>query len=235
MSADELNHCRSIRTYFESMDLDRTFFVCFRGQKLGRTPTLDDIDKITIGEYLELVKYIRDTSFTELMIMHALHPFDKQFDDELEFLNPVKHSLFYFRNDDYVSNLTCSQRNVYTCSGDYGDAFVDDLRLAMAKDLVFNDKMEFDSKNDNASHINIRKYDGIWFSDLKLKDVINKYTQQYSELKNVSVDDMKISGILGISNVTGSFRDFKCDGKNLNDVMIEDFLNELKVEFPDCF
>ncbi len=237
MSEDEFNHCRSINRYFESIDLDRTFFICFRGQKLGCTPTPNDIDRLTIEQYPELVDYIGDTSFTELLIMHALHPFDKHFDGEPEFLQPVKHSLFYFRKDDYLSNLTCSQIELYTCSGDCGDSFVDDLRLAMAKDLVFNDKMEFDKRKDKVSNINIRKYDGIWNENIMLKDLIGQYAKEYADLNDLDVEDlMKVINNINVSSrFRGSFSDFKIDGEYLKDVMIEDFLNELKLEFPQAF
>ncbi|MDO5860294.1 hypothetical protein [Methanobrevibacter sp.] len=236
MSENEFNHCRSVRKYFESVDLDRTFFICFRGQKLGCTPNYTDIDKLTLEKYPELVDYIGNMSFTELIVTHALHPFEKCDDGNSEFLSPVKHSLFYFRNDYYLDDLNCTQREVYTCSEDCEDNFVSDLELAMAKDIVFHDKREFEKQKDVISRINIRKYDGIWDDSLDLRDVIAEYTKQYADLKNLSFDDlMKLSNNLIISDSKGAFKDFKCESEQLENVMVNDFINELKLEFPDCF
>lgn len=236
MSENEINHCRSIHKYFESIDLDRTFFICFRGQKLGCAPTPEDIDKLTLDKYPELVDYIGDISFTELIVMHALHSFEKYNDGKSEFLSPVKHSLFYFRNDDYLNKLSCSQRELYTCNEDCDDEFVRELKLAMAKDLVFNDKREFDSRKEIISRINIRKYDGIWDNSIDLRDVLSNYAKEYANLKNLHDGQLlNLSDKVKISNSTGSFADFKCENRQLKDVMVEDFLNELKLEFPDSF
>ena len=60
MTQKEFDTCRSIQKYFNSMDSDRTFYICFRGQKLGCVPTPADIDKLTLQEYPYLVDYIGD-------------------------------------------------------------------------------------------------------------------------------------------------------------------------------
>lgn len=236
MSEKEFDHCRSVRKYFESVDLDRTFFICFRGQKLGCTPNPSDIDKLTLDEYPELVDYIGNMSFTELIVMHALHPFKKCNVEGSEFLSPVKHSLFYFRNDHYLDDLSCSQREVYTCSEDCKDNFVSDLELAMAKDLVFHDKREFEKQKEIISRINIRKYDGLWDDDADLREVMEEYASMYGDLNNLSFEDlMKISNKVYLADSKGSFIDFECENKELKEVMVEDFINELKLEFPESF
>ena len=236
ISDNEISHGRSVRKYFQSMDFDRTFLVCFRGQKLGRSPTHETIDKITLDEYPELVNYIGDISFTELIIMHALHPFEKHKDGEFEFLPPVKHALFYFRDEKFLDSLNESQKELYTGTGAYEDTFVRDLKLAMAKDLIVNDKAEFDSKNEFGSHINIRKYEGIWDDDLSLKEILSKYATEYAKINNLSYDFLiKIINKLDIGDFKGSFTDFKCGDEDLKNVMAEDFFNELKLEFPELF
>ena len=233
MSKDELAQCRSIRKYFESIDMDRTFFICFRGQKLGCAPTYRDVDKMTLDKYPELVDYIGDISFTELMIMHALQPFEKHGECGYECLPPVKHSMFYFRDDKFLDNLNSSQKELYISNGNDEDEFVRDLKLAMAKDLIVSNKAEFDQKYDNA-HINIRKYDGIWDENLNLKDMICQYTKEYADLKNLSYDDlMELVSELNLDDPQGSFIDFKCENKDLKDIIIEDFLYELKLELSD--
>lgn len=236
MSEEEFDTCRSIRRYFTSIDSDRTFYICFRGQKLGCVPTYQDIDKATIQKYPELVDYIGDMSFTELTMVHAINPFEKCEDGETTKLSPVKHSLFYFRDDKYVDELTDSQKEIYTCRPDCDDEFVQDLKLAMAKDFVVNNKREFDELKDNMANINVRKYVGIWDENVDFLDFIKGYTEDYADLKNVSVDELAdFYTKLSFKNTQGGFVDFECENKSLKEVMIEDFINELKLEFPENF
>ena len=235
MSEEEFKTCRSIQKYFNSIDSDRTFYICFRGQKLGCVPTPADIDKMTLDEYPELVDYIGDTSFTELTVMHALHPFEKYDNGNAQSLPPVRHSFFYFRNDDYLNELSDSQKEIYTC-GHCDDEFVQDLKLAMAKDLVFHDKYEFDKLKDNVSNINIRRYDGVWDNNLVLSDLLNKYIEEYVEINDMSIEDLPdYYDNFPILNSKGCFNDFSIDGNSLKDIIIEDFVNELKLEFPQKF
>ena len=235
MTQNEFDTCRSIQKYFNSMDSDRTFYICFRGQKLGCVPTPADIDKLTLQEYPDLVDYIGDTSFTELTVMHALHPFEKCHDGDVQPLSPVKHSMFYFRNDDYLSELSQSQREIYTCKA-CDEEFVHDLKLAMAKDLVFHDKHELDKLKDKISNINIRRYDGIWDGDFDLYGVLNQYCEEYAKMWNKSADDFPdYYGNTIVSSTKGGFSDFECDGVSLKDIIIEDFVHELKLEFPQNF
>lgn len=235
LSDNEINHARSVRKYFQSIDFDRTFLFCFRGQKLGRSPTYECIDKITLDEYPELVDYIGNTSLTELVIMHALHPFEKFRDGEQEFLKPVNHALFYFRDDKFLENLSDSQKVLYTSNGMDEDEFVRDLNLAMAKDLIVNDKIEADS-SESENRICIHKYEGIWDDDLSLMEVLENYTREYAVLNNLSYDFLiRIANKIGVGDFKGSFVDFKCGDEDLKDVMIEDVLRELKLEFPDLF
>lgn len=235
MSEEEFNKCRSVKKYFNTMDSDRTFYICFRGQKLGCVPTPADIDKMTLDEYPELVDYIGDTSFTELTVMHALHPFEKYDQGDVQSLPPVKHSLFYFRNDNYINDLSSSQKEIYTC-GRCDEEFVHDLKLAMAKDLVFHDKREFEKSKDKISSINIRRYDGIWSDDIVLNDVLEKYIEEYLDITGVSSDDLPdYYDKVPVLNSKGCFYDFKFEGQSLKDIIIEDFINELKIEFPQNF
>lgn len=234
ITEEEFNTCRSIRRYFTSIDADRTFYICFRGQKLGCVPTHEDIDKDTIQKYPELVDYIGDMSFTELTVMHAIHPFEKFEDGQIEKLPPVKHSLFYFRDDKYLDELSCTQREIYTCSP--GDEFVQNLKLAMAKDLVVHNKREFDNLENDTANINVRKYAGIWDDNVNFIDFIEGYTEEYADLKDLSVDELAdYYTKLSFTNSHGGFVDFECEGKSLKDMMIEDFINELKLEFPENF
>ena len=236
MSEEEFDTCRSIRRYFTSIDSDRTFYICFRGQKLGCIPTYQDVDKATIQKYPELVDYIGDMSFTELTVMHAIHPFERCENGETKKLSPVKHSLFYFRDDHYIDELSDSQKEIYTCRPDCDDEFVQDLKLAMAKDLVVHNKREFDDLKNNMANINVRKYEGIWDENADFLDIINGYTEAYADLKGVAVDDLaSYYTELSFKDTQGGFLEFECEGKPLKEVMIEDFISELKLEFPENF
>ena len=236
MSEEEFDTCRSIRRYFTSIDSDRTFYICFRGQKLGCIPTYQDVDKATIQKYPELVDYIGDMSFTELTVMHAIHPFERCENGETKKLSPVKPSLFYFRDDHYIDELSDSQKEIYTCRPDCDDEFVQDLKLAMAKDLVVHNKREFDDLKNNMANINVRKYEGIWDENADFLDIINGYTEAYADLKGVAVDDLaSYYTELSFKDTQGGFLEFECEGKPLKEVMIEDFISELKLEFPENF
>ena len=86
------------------------------------------------------------------------------------------------------------------------------------------------------ANINVRRYEGIWDENADFVDIINGYTEEYANLKDVPVD--ALAGYykkLSFKDSQGGFSDFKCEGKSLKDVMIEDFINELKLEFPENF
>lgn len=236
MTEREFNKCRSVNKYFESIDSDRTFYVCFRGQKLGCVPTREDIDRMTLQKYPELVGYIGNISFTELTVMHAIHPFEKCEDGELQRLPPVKHSLFYFRDEHYLDGLSESQQEIYTCRPECDDEFVQDLKLAMAKDLIFHNKQEIDMVKDSISHSNVRKYEGIWYENGDLMDIIENYALEYAKLKNKTVEELpEYYNRFSFNNSKGNFVDFVCEDKSLKEVMMEDFISELRLEFPEKF
>lgn len=236
ITEEEFHTCRSVRRYFTSIDNDRTFYICFRGQKLGCIPTHEDIDRATIQKYPELVDYIGDMSFTELTVMHAIHPFEKFEDGKVKKLPPVKHSLFYFRDDHYLDDLSESQKEIYTCRPDCDDEFVQDLKLAMAKDLVVHNKREFDELKDNMANINVRKYTGVWDEDIDLMDLIKGYGEEYAKSRNMAIDEFPAySTKFSFRDSNGAFSEFNCEGRSLKEVMIEDFVNELKLEFPENF
>ena len=67
-------------------------------------------------------------------------------------------------------------------------------------------------------------------------NLINNYTEEYAKLKNKSVDELKTYyDEFSIKDSKGCFVDFKCGDKSLKEIMIDDFINELKLEFPENF
>ena len=235
ISKEDRQNNRIILDNLNFIDLDRTFFICFRGQRLGWVPTENDVDKLTLDVYPELVNYIGTISISELSMLHALKPFDKWESDKLIKLPPVKHALFYFRNPNYLENLDEYQKIFYTNSIMGEDAEVPDMNIAKAKDLIYEIKEEFDSRRDIETQITIRHYDGIWDNELSRNDVINRYAKKYVELNNLSSDKSIEFGKLFDESAVGCFSNFKCENKSLKEIIIEDFMAALKIEFPQNF
>ena len=235
ISKEDRKNNRLILDNLNAIDIDRTFFICFRGQRLGWVPCEDDVDKLTLDVYPELVKYIGTVSITELSIMHALRPFDKYESGELISLPPVKHALFYFRNPNYLENLSDYQKIFYTNSIMGEDAEVPDMNIAKAKDLIVDTKEEFDSKDNIQSQIIVRHYDGFWDNELNRNESIQEYIEKYVELKGFSSDNPIEFGVLFDEEAVGCFCDFKCENKSLKECIIEDIMESLKVEFPQNF
>lgn len=218
------------------IDADRTIFICFRGQRVGWRPSPDDIDGLTITEYPELVDCIGNISITELAIMHALKPFDRCIGGKLIRPNPVKHALFYFRNPGYLKGIDNSQKIHYINKSNGMDKEVLDLEIAKAKDLIFDIKEEFDDIEDSNYNISIRQYDAKWDSGLNIEDMMMEYTREYEKLNGGHLDyfvgihkeylpDERRGGLYG----------FTYEGKSLKEVMVDDLLNALKLEFPENF
>lgn len=218
------------------IDEDRTFFICFRGQRVGWKPSPDEIDGITLNEYPELVDYIGCISITELAVLHALRPFDKCVGGKLTHLNPAKHALFYFRNPQFLNNLDECERVPYINKSNGMDKEVLDLEIAKAKDLIFDIKEEFDDDVDCEYCINIRQYDATFDENLDIEDLMFEYIEEYENLKGQSLDYFKeVHSKYLLKGSDGGLCDFKYGGKPLRDVMIEDIINALKMEFPENF
>lgn len=234
ISKEDVDNNRLILANLEAIDFDRTFFICFRGQRLGWVPSENDVDKRTLEEYPELVKYIGTISITELSMLHALKPFDKWESGKLIKLPPVKHALFYFRNPNYLENLNDYQKLFYTNSIMGENAEVPDMNIAKAKDLVYDIKEEFDSQSNIDTQITIRHYDGIWDNELRRNDIINSYIEKYTELNSSDDNEIDFGNIFDESAV-GCFSDFKCENNSLKEIIIEDFMESMKMEFPQNF
>lgn len=227
---------RLVLANLNSVDVDRTFFISFRGQRLGWVPSENDVDKLTLETYPELVKYIGTISISELLMLHALKPFDKYESGKLIRQPPVKHALFYFRNPNYLENLNDYQKLFYTNSIMGDNAEVPDMNIAKAKDLTYEIKEEFDSQKDHPSNIIIRHYDGIWDDKLSRYDIVRKYSKKYAEINGKSSDKlMEEFGYLFDEGAIGCFKDFKCENRSLKEIIIEDFMESIKMEFPQNF
>lgn len=219
---------------FRSIDFDRTFFICFRGHKLGWKPNYKNVNELTIDEYPEIVKFVGNVSITELSIMHALLPFDKYENDELEQLSPVKHALFYFRDGAFIEGLSETQKMFYTNMGYYDNKSVNDMEIAKAKDLIHEVKRDYDKKD--MSDIRIRYYRGTWNDDLDGHEMFLKYADEYSRLTNMNLDMfIKTHEINMCYDYNGSLDDLEYEGEPLKEIIIKDIIESLKEEFPQNF
>jgi hypothetical protein len=221
---------------FQYVDEDRTFFICFRGQKLGWIPTANDVTKLTLDVYPELVKHVNGISLTELVIMHALRPFDKYVDGKKHEVPTAKHSLFYFRNAGYVDELNEQQSSCYINKSDVKDKEVQDFEIARAKDLIYDFKREFVKIPYDAPRVLITHYDGEWNNDLDLHEMLEAYIKEYIDLNGqLDEDFLEVHKKFICKYAKGCLNDFTYEGRPLKDVMIEDILGELKLEFPENF
>lgn len=226
---------RTILEYLNLIDNDRTFYICFRGQRLGWVPDLNVIDKYTLNVFPELVSFLGRNSINELSILHALVPFDKYIDGEKQDLSPVKHSMFYFRNSDYLCSIDPSKRSFYLDENSKEDEKITALKVAKAKDIVHVIKKDFDS-DENGPNIIIRNYNGQFDKDIRLFDIIEKYVKTYSDLSGLSYDELiDLFEPLKFRDIEGCVTNFDYGGRPLKDVIIEDFKNEIKLEFPEKF
>lgn len=221
---------------FRCIDEDRTFFICFRAQKLGWRPDYHHINRITVDEYPEIISFIGNVSITELAIMHALVPFKRNVSGEKIELKPAKHSLFYFRNSDYLKNLNQTQLNFYAneTNGELKES--QDLEIARAKDLIHYIKRQFDKDPKNNSRILIRHYDAEWDNNLDTCAVFQDYIDKYSEISGKPLEHyMVIHKEYLCKDHIGCISKLTVEGRPFSEVMFEDIMNELKIEFPENF
>lgn len=221
---------------FRCIDDDRTFFICFRAQKLGWRPDYNNINGITVDEYPEIISFIGNISITELAIMHALVPFERHLNGKTIRQKPAKHSLFYFRKSDYVDDLNEVQKGFYANETNGEIKEYQDLEIARAKDLIHYIKRQFEKDDENNSRIIIRHYDAEWDKSLDSCDLFNDYTEKYSEISGRNLDMfLEIHKEYLCSDHQGCLTNLTYEGRPFGDVMLEDIMNEMKLEFPENF
>lgn len=219
------------------IDTDRTIFICLRAQKTGWKPSPQDIDRMTLNEYPELVDFIGNVSITELGIMHALKPFDRYIDGELTQLPPVNHALFYFRKPGYLDEITNSQKEHYTNKTNGMNKYVLDMEIAKAKDLIFDTKEEFDDIENFNHNISISEYKARWNPELNIEEQLTEYSREFERLN----DREPLDYFVGIhkkylpEEKQGGLCDFKYGTHSLKDIMVQDIINAMKIEFPENF
>lgn len=221
---------------FRCIDEDRTFFICFRAQKLGWRPDYTNINGITVHEYPEIISFIGNVSITELAIMHALVPFERHLHGKVIKSKPARHSLFYFRNTDYVKDLNDVQRDFYTNKSNGELKESQDLEIARAKDLIHYIKRQFDKDDENASRIVIRHYDAEWDRDIDSWEMLEKYARNYSKIADRDLEMFRdVHRENFCEDTSGCLTNLTYEGRPFSEVMFEDIMNELKIEYPENF
>ena len=220
---------------FRFIDMDRTFFICFRAQRLGWRPTHLNINEMTIDEYPELVGYIGNVSITELAIMHALVPFERYVDGVKCDLKPAKHSLFYFRKHDFLDDLNEDEKLFYVNKSNGELKSTQDLEVAKCKDLICETKHAFDKDPNNQCRMIIRNYDAGFDREMNNFQMFLDYLGKYSSLAGRNLDEFVEIHERYFCKDKGALADLTFEGRPLGEVMYEDILNELKLEFPQNF
>ena len=220
---------------FRFIDMDRTFFICFRAQRLGWRPTHLNINEMTIDEYPELVGYIGNMSITELAIMHALVPFERYVDGVKCDLKPAKHSLFYFRKHDFLDDLNEDEKLFYVNKSNGELKSTQDLEVAKCKDLICETKHAFDKDPNNQCRMIIRNYDAGFDREMNNFQMFLDYLGKYSSLAGRNLDEFVEIHERYFCKDKGALADLTFEGRPLGEVMYEDILNELKLEFPQNF
>ena len=113
---------------------------------------------------------------------------------------------------------------------------IQDIEVAKSKDLINETKHAFDDNPDNHARILIRNYDAVWDKNLDGFEMFMDYVGKYSEIAENPLDDfVDIHREYLCTDEKGALSQLSHEGRPLGEVMYEDILNELKVEFPENF
>ena len=211
---DSLNN-QTIEKCLRHIDKSRPFFICFLGQRRGWIPKFPgDINDTTKSRYPEIDSF-EGKSATEMEIEHALlhplHLFLKGKNKEC----PSSNSLFFFRDDSYLANLSDAQRKIYTNESEVGVELAD-RELANIKDKILKKQSTELEANKNRPdgekiHIRVSKYSGRWDSEMLVP-----------ELSHLDNDEDK-----------GGLTDFRCGNDSLKEVLLAQLKEEVANRFPE--
>lgn len=202
------------------IDKSRPFFLCFLGQRRGWVPDFaNEINDETKETYPQIKEIEGDVSVTEMEIEHALlSPMYRFIENTKWTCPPTKHTLFFFRDEKYLKELSASQREIYTNEYLHDENQIEhaDLKLSEFKKAIIEKEKIIEEENRNLNeedkiHVRISNYSGDWNGNLELREL--------SHLKN---DESK-----------GRLTNFKAEGKALKDVIIEQLKEQFTIAFKD--
>jgi hypothetical protein len=144
----------TVMACLNNIDESRPFFLCFLGQRQGWVPESGDISENTYENYPGIEEYVGKSSVTEMEIEHALlRPMLRMVGGKDIVPQPVKHALFFFRNDPFIDGvLSDMQSKIYTNAA-AKDPLLADKELSSFKERVRSrwDVCEYDCRWDEAS------------------------------------------------------------------------------------
>ena len=156
-----------------NIDESRPFFLCFLGQRRGWVPESEDISESTYKSYPSIGEYVGKSSVTEMEIEHALlQPMLRIADGKNIEQQPVKHALFFFRNDPFTNvALSDVHRKIYTNSAAADQLFAD-RELSSFKEKVRSrwDVCDYDCRWDESFISPELQTEGEGASDGRLTD-----------------------------------------------------------------
>ena len=206
VSEKDSKNNQTIEKCLRHIDKSRPFFVCFLGQRRGWIPEFpDDINENTVKRYPDICG-LEGKSATEMEIEHALlHPLHMLLKDGERDCD-ASNSLFFFRDDSYLENLSPYQRKIYTNEAE-ADVELADRELEKIKEKVRHKQLEANGE----ININITDYEGVWDSELELPEL--SYFENGED--------------------KGRLTDFRCSGKPLKEVLLEQLREQISLEFPE--
>jgi WD40 repeat protein len=227
VTEEDSQNSKTIETCLRHIDKSRPFFLCFLGQRRGWVPNFeDDINAETKGRYTD-IEDLDGRSATEMEIEHALlkpiHLFLKE-DESHHDCPATKHSLFFFRDDSYLDDITYHQKLIYTNESEEDEEKIKlaDEELAETKNKIrARKKFEDEKPDDDETKVNvlITEYKGHWDKNLTLPE-LNPFTDKngphYTNGEN-----------------QGRLTNFESDGKSLKEVIISQLKEQLAIAFPE--
>lgn len=204
----------TLGTCLHHIDNSRPFFMGFLGQRRGWIPDFaSDINEDTKNRYPQ-IRNMDDISITEMEIEHSLlGPLCEIVDDKKIPHKPNKYSLFFFRDDDYVEQISPEQRLIYTNDEASNIAHADFKLDEIKRRIREKESAELDNVQNDKIHIKVFDYNGEWDFNLEIP-----------ELSHLDNDEWR-----------GSLTNFKCGDEPLKEVIISAIKQQFKCEFPQNF
>lgn len=202
ITEEESANRETIDSYLEKIDRSRPFYMCLLGQRRSWVPDLNsDISEKTKSKY-PFINSLDGLSTTEMGIEYAL--------------NQCRHLLFFFRNPEYLKDISDAQRKLYTNEYLKNDDFI---RYADEKLIEYYSKIK-NLKNDNDKNIRINEYECLWNRDLTVP-----------ELDSISLENGNV--LYDSGENFGKLTNFTCNNQPLKEVILEQLKDALMMEFPE--
>ncbi|MCL2114597.1 MAG: DUF4062 domain-containing protein [Methanobrevibacter sp.] len=244
VTKEESKNAHTVGKCLKNIDKSRPFFLCFLGQRRGWVPdNQEDISEETVNTYPSIRKKAKNKSVTEIEIEHALlKPMYRLVKGNETDCPPVKHALFFFREDNYTNKLNDGQKCIYTnkCeknpeeSDEKLEEFKETIKRKIKKEQIATAKIQekidiLEEKHNpktkpvkarinelrkEMKHLTLNSYYGTWDENLTI-----------SELAYMEKNEAK-----------GGLKDFKIknqENDNFKELIIKQLQEEILKAFPE--